>query len=121
MAGGSGQPNKYYSEVVNSDPSEQVPIPFDKSEPLYYFWDRFYPYLDYLVESAAHIRLQEVNLTYNMPKHWLQRIGINQLSIYAQGNNLCSWFKNKYKEDPEHPLGSIPLQATYTFGLRFDF
>ena len=121
MAGGSGQPNKYYSEVVNSDPSEQVPIPFDKSEPRYYFWDRFYPYLDYLVESAAHIRLQEVNLTYNMPKHWLQRIGINQLSIYAQGNNLCSWFKNKYKEDPEHPLGSIPLQATYTFGLRFDF
>ena len=63
MAGGSGQPNKYYSEVVNSDPSEQVPIPFDKSEPRYYFWDRFYPYLDYLVESAAHIRLQEVNLT----------------------------------------------------------
>ena len=121
MGGGSALPNKYYSEVVNSDPMDMVPIPFDKSEPLYYFWDRFYPYLDYLVESAAHIRLQEVNLTYNMPKHWLQRIGINQLSIYAQGNNLCSWFKNKYKEDPEHPLGSIPLQATYTFGLRFDF
>ena len=121
MSGGSALPNKYYSEVVNSDPMDMVPIPFDKSEPRYYFWDRFYPYLDYLVESAAHIRLQEVNLTYNMPKHWLQRIGINQLSIYAQGNNLCSWFKNKYKEDPEHPLGSIPLQATYTFGLRFDF
>ena len=121
MSGGSALPNKYYSEVVNSDPMDMVPIPFDKSEPRYYFWDRFYPYLDYLVESAAHIRLQEVNLTYNMPKHWLQRIGINQLSIYAQGNNLCTWLKNKYKEDPEHPFGTTPLQATYTFGLRFDF
>ena len=118
---GSAQPNIYYSEVMNSDPDEMVPIPFDKAEPNYYFWYSVYPYLDYLVESAAHIRLQEVNLTYNMPKEWLQRIGINQLSIYAQGNNLCSWFKNKYKEDPEHPLGTTPLQASYTFGLRFDF
>ena len=106
MAGGSGQPNKYYSEVLNSDPSEQVPIPFDKSEPRFYFWDRFYPYLDYLVESAAHIRLQELNLTYNMPKRLLQKTGIDNLAIYAQGNNLCTWLKNKYKEDPE---------------LRFDF
>lgn len=121
MSGGSALPNKYYSEVVNSDPMDMVPIPFDKSEPRYYFWDRFYPYLDYLVESAAHIRLQEVNLTYNMPKHWMQRIGINQCSVYVQGNNLCTWLKNKYKEDPEHPLGTTPLQATYTFGLRFDF
>ena len=121
MAGGSGQPNKYYSEVVNSDPSEQVPIPFDKSEPRFYFWDRFYPYLDYLVESAAHIRLQELNLTYNMPKRLLQKTGIDNLAIYAQGNNLCTWLKNKYKEDPEHPFGTTPLQATYTFGLRFDF
>ena len=121
MAGGSGQPNKYYSEVVNSDPSEQVPIPFDKSEPRYYFWTRFYPYLDYLVESAAHIRLQELNLTYNMPKRLLQKTGIDNLAIYAQGNNLCTWLKNKYKEDPEHPFGTTPLQATYTFGLRFDF
>lgn len=121
MAGGSGQPNKYYSEVLNSDPSQMVPIPFDKAEPMYYFWPSFTAYMDYLVESAAHIRLQEVNVTYNMPKEWLQRIGINQLSVYAQGNNLCSWFKNKYKEDPEHPLGTTPLQASYTIGLRFDF
>lgn len=121
MSGGSALPNKYYSEVVNSDPMDQVPIPFDKVENRYYFWDRFYPYLDYLVESAAHIRLQEVNLTYNMPKRWLSRLGISQCSVYAQGNHLCTWLKNKYKEDPEHPLGSTPLQATYTFGLRFDF
>ena len=118
---GSAKPNIYYSEVMNSDPDKMVPIPFDKAEPDYYYWSSVYPYLDYLVESAAHIRLQEVNLTYNMPKEWLQRIGINQLSIYVQGNNLCSWFKNKYKEDPEHPLGTTPLQASYTFGLRFDF
>ena len=121
MSGGSALPNKYYSEVANSDPMDMVPIPFDKAEPRYYFWDRFYPYLDYLVESAAHIRLQEVNISYNMPKRWLEKIGINSLSVYAQGNNLCTWLKNKYKEDPEHPLGTLPLQATYTFGLRFDF
>lgn len=73
------------------------------------------------MESAAHIRLQEVNISYNMPSRWLSKIGINSLQIYAQGNNLCTWVKNKYKEDPEYPLGAVKPQAAYTFGLRFDF
>ncbi len=121
MSGGRGLPNKLYAEVANSTPDRYVPIPFDKAEPRYYFWDRFYPYLDYLVESAAHIRLQEVNISYNMPSRWLSKVGINSLQVYAQGNNLGTWVKNKYKEDPEYPLGTAKPQAAYTFGLRFDF
>lgn len=121
MSSGKALPNKLYAEVANSTPDQYVPIPFDKAEPRYYFWDRFYPYLDYLVESAAHIRLQEVNISYQMPSRWLSKIGINSLQIYAQGNNLCTWLKNKYKEDPEYPLGTAKPQAAYTFGLRFDF
>ncbi len=121
MSGGRGLPNKLYAEVANSTPDRYVPIPFDKAEPRYYFWDRFYPYLDYLVESAAHIRLQEVNISYNMPSRWLSKVGINSLQVYVQGNNLGTWVKNKYKEDPEYPLGTAKPQAAYTFGLRFDF
>lgn len=69
----------------------------------------------------GHVRLREINISYQMPSHWLSRIGINSLALYAQGNDLYSWFNNKYDEDPEHPLGSVKPQATYTFGLRFDF
>lgn len=121
MWDGKALPNKYYQEIVSSDPSDRVPIPFGKSEPRFLYWDRFYPVLDYLVENAGHVRLREINISYQMPSHWLSRIGINSLALYAQGNDLYSWFNNKYDEDPEHPLGSVKPQATYTFGLRFDF
>lgn len=121
MSGGMALPNQRYSEVLNSDPSKVVPIPFGKEEPQYYFWDRFYQYMDYVVQNASHVRLQEVNISYNMPARWLNKVGIASLQVYAQGNNLCKIVNNKYKEDPEYPLGTAKPQATYTFGLKFDF
>src|SRR5690554_2009790 len=33
MSGGSALPNRLYSEILNSDPMDRVPIPFDKAEP----------------------------------------------------------------------------------------
>lgn len=125
MSGGSAKPNKMYKEVLEADPMKMIPIPFDKEEPRYYFWDRFYPYMDYLVESASHIRIQEVNITYNMPSRWLSKIGIASFQIYAQGNNLHTFVKNKYDEDPEYPTnmngGTIRPRASYTLGLKFNF
>lgn len=121
MIGGNALPNKLYSEILNSDPMERVPIPFGKSEPRYYFWDRFYPNLDYRVQSASHIRMQEINITYNMPRSILKKIGINSAKIYAQGNNLFIIANNEYNEDPEFPLGSARPQPSYTFGLNLGF
>lgn len=113
-------PNKYYAETVNADPNKCVPIPNGK-EPKYRMWGNYLGCLDYLAEDAAHIRLQEVCITYTMPSRWLSKIGISSLQIFAQGNNICTWMKNKYKEDPEFSLGSMKPQPTYTFSLRFGF
>ncbi len=121
MSGGSALPNKLYTEILNSDPMERVPIPFDKAEPRYYFWDRFYPYLHYRVQNANHIRVQEVNLTYHMPKSILNKIGINSAKIYAQANNLLTLTNNRYDEDPEFPLGSLKPQSALIFGINLSF
>jgi hypothetical protein len=118
MIGGSALPNSLYSEILNSDPMDRVPIPFGKSEPRYYFWDRFYPNLDYRVQNAGHIRMQEINITYNLPRSILNKIGINSAKLFAQGNNLFIIANNKYNEDPEYPLGTIRPQASFTFGLN---
>ncbi len=118
MSDGGAIPNKLYQEILKSNPSDRVPIPFGKSEPRYYFWDRFYPYLDYLVQNANHIRMQELNITYNMPKKLLKKIGINSAKIYVQGNNLFIITNNKYNEDPEFPMGTLRPQAAFTFGLN---
>jgi TonB-linked SusC/RagA family outer membrane protein len=120
MAGGSALPNKAYYEVVESNASDMVPIPTSDEE-RYYFWDRFYPYLSYLVQNANNVRLQEINLTYNVPASFLRRFSFKKASIYAQGNNLLVLTHNKYNEDPEFPLGTIKPSPAYTFGINITF
>jgi TonB-linked SusC/RagA family outer membrane protein len=111
--------NEMYSEAANSDGSKIIPLPGD-NEPRSYFWDRFHPYMSYLTEDASHIRFQEVNLSYNLPKNLLRKIGLNSASIYAQANNLGTILFNDFNEDPEYPKGTFKPQASYTFGLKFN-
>lgn len=121
MTGGGALPNKLYSEVLNADPSKMVPIPFDKAEPRYYFWDRFYPYLDYRVQSANHVRMQELNIAYNVNPLLLRKIGLRSVKVYGQANNLFVLTNNKYNEDPEFPMGTLNPRPTVTFGLNLTF
>ena len=120
MSSGYAMPNKLYSEVLNSDPNEMIPIPFDGEE-RYYFWDRFYPYMNYLVQKAGHIRFQEIALSYNIPQQILQKLRINKASVYAQANNLGIIQNNKYNEDPDYTMGSIRPMPSFTFGINLTF
>lgn len=113
-------PNQKYSEVVNGDPMKVVPLPQNVDEPRFYFWGRFYPYLSYLVENASHIRMQEINLSYNIPQSVLERINLRRAQIYMQCNDLFTIQANKFGEDPEYPIGTQNPQAKFTFGLKFD-
>ena len=111
--------NIKYNDVVNGDPNKIVPIPDE--EPEYIVWDWMSTiYLDYLTANAGHIRLQEVNLTYDVPAAFVNKLGIGAASVFAQGNNLGSIFFNEYNEDPEFPLGTIRPQAMYTFGIKIN-
>jgi TonB-dependent starch-binding outer membrane protein SusC len=113
-------PNNKLSEAVNGNQEEIVPLPLNENEPRFYFWDRFHPYLDYLVESASHIRLQEVNVSYNFRKSLLSKANIKGAQLFAQGNDLLTVRKNKFGEDPEYPIGTLKPQARFTFGFKLE-
>lgn len=122
LSGGRVLPNNQLSEVVNGDPNKVVPMPLNDNEPRFYFWDRFYPYLSYLVESASHVRMQEMNLTYRVPTKLLQKAKLmGDIRLFAQANNMFTILANKYGEDPEFPKGGMKPQAQYTFGARIIF
>jgi hypothetical protein len=91
----------------------------------FFFWDRFFPFLEDRVQSAAHVRLAEVNVSYNVPRRVLDRIGgIERARIYAQGNNLLLIQNNLHNEDPEFPLGltgALRPRASFTFGVNLSF
>ncbi len=82
------------------------------------WWTRYTRFMDYAVESAAHIRVQEIALGYILPRKVVDKIGIGGLKVYLKANNLHTFTFNKYDEDPEYPLGSIRPVASYTFGLN---
>jgi len=114
-------PNDKLGSILNGDQSKVVPLPLNANEPKFYFWDRFYPYLDYLVQDASHFRLQEFNVTYNLKPSLLEKVGFKKLQLYAQGNDLFTVLFNKAGEDPEYPKGTTKPQPKYTLGLKFEF
>ncbi|WP_179221505.1 SusC/RagA family TonB-linked outer membrane protein [Sphingobacterium cellulitidis] len=114
-------PNAKLTDVNTGDPSKIVPLPLNKDDSEYYIWEYFTGSMDYLIQSASHVRLQEVNLSYTFPSSISNKIGLNNVLLYAQGNNLFSVYSNKAGEDPEYPMGSLRLMPSYTFGLKFDF
>lgn len=114
-------PNSKLSEVNTADPSNMVPLPLNKDDSEYYIWSYVTSSMDYLIQSASHVRLQEIYLGYHFPETLTKRIGINNVLLYAQGNNLFSLYSNKAGEDPEFPMGGMRLMPSYTFGLKFDF
>lgn len=120
MIHGYAKPNRVYSEVLNADPSELAPIPVE-GESSYSNWSLYYPYLNYLIQNAGHIRFKEVNLTYNLPSKIANALRMKKANVFAQANNLFIVTDNKYSEDPEYPLGSIKPAPYFSFGFNLTF
>jgi len=118
-------PNKFVGDILdaaqNDKSNEVLTLPTNPNEPRFFFWDRFYNNLSYLGESASWIRMQEVNLTYNLPRQLLTKAGINNLRVYVQGNDLFVILSNKYGEDPLYALGTLNPRPKTTIGVKFDF
>lgn len=76
--------------------------------------DSFYLSSDVLIESASHIRLQFINLMYDLTTSIK---GINKCRLFLNSSNLgVVWKASKHIQDPEYPNG-IPPQRSFAFGI----
>ena len=121
LMGGRVLPNMKLNEVMNADPNKIAPMPPQAPSSTLYSWSSVANGVDYLIESASHVRMQEINLSYNIPTKILAKTGFKRLRVYAQGNNLFVLYANKAGEDPEFLLGTMRPMPRYTFGLRFEY
>lgn len=93
-----------------------------------------YNYLgsDRFVEDATFIRLKTLSLSYNVPKKFLEKlgIGITRANLFATGYDLFTW--TSYKgQDPEVSLptatklvkdnSQTPVSKRFAFGLTINF
>lgn len=83
---------------------------------------------DIHVVKADYIKLRDITLYYTLPKEWLNKVRLENVTVKAQVQNLWWWAANDSGIDPEAysysaGRGSRTLQdaPTYTLGLSFNF
>lgn len=72
-----------------------------------------------------YVRLKALNVGYNFPKDYSQMIGLSNLRIFAQGDNLLTWQSHKGL-DPEQSFNGTTDNRSYnlrtiSFGIKADF
>lgn len=93
-------------------------VPYGKS----YWW--MYDNSDERTVKGDYIRWQSLTLAYKLPDKILSRIGVNNVRIAAQVQNLAVWaFDKKLKgQDPEQVRGvGMPVLPSYNLSLNFSF
>ena len=61
------------------------------------------------LEAGDYLRLRNLTLDYSVPSEWLAKTGINNVRIFATGQNI--WTVTNYHGDPEVGIGSAETSA----------
>ena len=78
-------------------------------------------------KKANYVRLKTLEIGYTFPKRWMQKVGIENLRIYANGFNLLTFTSRdgimKYMdpENNENAFRYYPQMKTYNFGVNLTF
>lgn len=79
---------------------------------------------DFWMQSTAHLRLKNAIVGYTLPKNIVQALHIQNVRVYASGQNLLTFSKMKFM-DPEVGYTdretAYPNQKVYVFGLNVTF
>ena len=74
--------------------------------------------------DGKYLRLKSVHLGYTLPKSWTDKLRIQRVKVYVEGNNLLTWSGLPEGIDPEWPAvtnGYYPQQRTVVGGLEISF
>lgn len=79
----------------------------------------FYKYSEVLVEKGDHIRLKDIQLSYDVSKKVWHKMPFNEFQVYMYATNLgLIWRANKEGIDPNYNSQILPGK-TYSMGIKF--
>ncbi|MGH2622261.1 MAG: SusC/RagA family TonB-linked outer membrane protein, partial [Sphingobacterium sp.] len=117
LIGGEGH-DDYYKRWQKKGDEQQTIVP-SFQYPANSYRDQFYLMSEAVVEPGDHIRLEDIRLSYIIPKIDRLKVGLINLSLYA--NNLgIIWRKNKLSLDPQNPY-SVSAPRSIALGLNVKF
>lgn len=76
--------------------------------------------------DLSFIRLDNISLSYTVPKSFLKKFGIEALNLYGTVKNVALWapdweFNDPEAFNPEYPDNYSSSSRTYTFGVNLTF
>ncbi len=83
-------------------------------------------YMDQLVVHADYMKLRNIILGYNFPDRFCKKMGVGDIRLRVQMNNVATWIRNSAGVDPEavDPYTGTTLNKTpksYTMSLSINF
>jgi TonB-linked SusC/RagA family outer membrane protein len=93
----------------------------EAASPLPRWKSRLYSYGDFYNYDGSYVRLKTAELSYTINPEWTKKAGIQNLRVYANGNNLLLW--SKMPDDREANVGSSNFagQGAYPTVRRINF
>ncbi|MGV6945464.1 SusC/RagA family TonB-linked outer membrane protein [Sphingobacterium kyonggiense] len=75
-----------------------------------------------VVSKGDHVRLQDINLSYNLSPQIAERLSIRNMRIYAYARNLgILWKANRYGIDPDFVEAMSVAPRSYALGIQLGF
>lgn len=116
-----------YSRPYSNIPADMVGNWWTEDNPNAY-WPRYRGYIAHqgnrtlhipqtkYLQNVAYIRLKSIQVGYNLPKAWMEKIKMQACRIYVSGENLWAW-SPLYKVSKQFDVNSIMGEDTETKDL----
>ena len=76
----------------------------------------------YYIENGSFAKLRTIQLGYNLPKTFTDKIRMDRLRLYISAQNLLTIKSSKFSGvDPENPGFNYPIPLNLTFGFNVSF
>ena len=77
----------------------------------------------FFLKNGSFIRLKNVELFYNLPAKWIQKVGMSSCRLYVNASNLITWdHLDDLGIDPEsNGSNRYPIMKTVNFGVNVVF
>ena len=74
------------------------------------------------VQNGSYLKLRTVQIGYNVPKSFAQKLAMERLRFYLSAQNLFTVKSSSFTGvDPENPNYGYPIPLNITFGLNVTF
>ena len=103
----------YFDPVTN--PDGRFPDPYQERRQR---WESLNATSSLWLQKADFIRLRNLNIGYDVPQSFKDKLGISNLRLYFNGTNLLLLHNRVFNFDPESNNNAYPLSRSYTLGIN---